>query len=155
MTLSRIRACRACQIAKVAENRRRTFRVYRTKACCAVQHRLDLIPSGKAQADQVRCGGKLSVSQAVERILEIMRKTGDVVEAEHRARAFNRVEGAECPAHYFTVAPILVQLQQRGFQFHQQFAGFFLESQLVFVNHRIRALIPVVRVQGELIRLPS
>src|ERR1017187_2565857 len=72
---------------------------------------------------------------AVECRFEIVCKGRDVVEAEHGTRSLNRVQSPEsAPDHLAVVAP-LIQLQQRRFQFREQFARFFLERLLILVDH--------------------
>ena len=60
------------------------------------------------------------------------------------------MQGAEGSSHQFAVATILVQRQQRRFQFDEDLASFFLKGLLVLINH---ALFENTHVAG-LLRIP-
>ena len=82
-----------------------------------IQHGFDLIPGGQRQTDQVGSGRQLSLAQLVENRLQIVSESGDFVEAEHRARSFDGMQRPECPPHNFGIIALIVQLEQRRFQF--------------------------------------
>ena len=63
-----------------------------------------------------------------------MGERGQIVEPEHGARALDGVQAAKDPAHQLQVAGILVQLQQRRFQIHENFARLFSEALLELVG---------------------
>ena len=131
----RRRAGGACQLVQFGENLRGAGLVHGAAARGAVQHGFDLIAGGQGEIDQVGGGGKLSVAQTVEGRFQIVGEARDVVEAEHRARSFNGMESPEGPPDDFAVVAVLIQLEERRFQFDEQLAGLFLESLLILVNH--------------------
>src|ERR1017187_2953717 len=75
------------------------------------------------------------MAQPVESRFQAVRKASDVVESEHRARSFDGVESPESPPDHFGVVALLIQFQQRRFQFGEQLACFFLECLFVLIDH--------------------
>ena len=105
------------QFVQFGENTCGAVLIHAALAGSRVQHGLDLIAGGEGQVDQVGSGRELSLAQPIENRLQIVRKTRDVVEAEHRARSLDRVQRPESPPYDFGIVAVLVQFQQRRFQF--------------------------------------
>ena len=92
------------------------------------QHRPDLIERRERQIDQLRADLQPPVAHLVEGRLQIVREGGHILEAEHRPRAFERVQRAEDPPHQLLVGAVVVQLQQRRFQIDKNLAALFPEG---------------------------
>ncbi len=72
--------------------------------------------------------GRVAVAHLVERGFHVVGEVGDAVEAEHRARALDRVQGAEGGVDQVRVVRRAVQVQQGLFQLLQQLRGFLAED---------------------------
>ena len=63
----------------------------------------------------------------------MMGKPGDIIEAEHRAGALDRVHGPEYPAHDLEIGRIFFKLKKRGFQLLKQLPSFLAKNLCVFL----------------------
>ena len=100
-----------------------------------LQHGFDLIARSQGQADQVARNPQRPLAQLIERVFQMMREAGDVVETKHRARSLNSMQRPESPPHHVQIGAVPVELEQRSFQLHQQLARFLLKGLFVLVDH--------------------
>ena len=125
---------RAGQSAQIGQDAGGSLPVFRAQAGRRIQHRLDLIAGGERQIDQVASNGKFSLAQLIECRFQVVGESGDVLEAGHRARSLDGMQRTERAPDQFQIAAVLVQFQQRRFQFREQFPRFVLECLLELVD---------------------
>ena len=117
------------QMPHLGQNLNAGVRVGHGSFCRAFfEHRPNLIERGERQIDQLRADLEPSVAHLVEGRLQIVRKSGHILEAEHGPRTLDGVQGAKDPFHQLHVAVVVVQLQQRRLQIHKNLARLFPEA---------------------------
>ena len=78
--------------------------------------------------DQLGVGGGLALAHPVEGALELVGEGGDLLEAEHRSRALDGVQGAEGAVDQVVVAGRMLEVEQRRLELLEQVGGFLAED---------------------------
>jgi hypothetical protein len=77
---------------------------------------------------------KAAVTNRVEGVFQVVGECGERVKTEHRAGTLYGVQRAEGASDKVQVSGIFVEGQERGLKLDQDFASFFLEGLLVFIE---------------------
>ena len=93
-----------------------------------LDQRADIVLGGQRDRDQLLGRLDLALADAIEGGLEFVGEGGDLVEAEHRTRALDRVQGAEGGIDQFAVVGTLAEVEQGPFQDLEQLAGFLAKD---------------------------
>ena len=81
----------------------------------------DLVLRRQRDRDQRRARGDLALAHTIECGFDVMGEGGDGVEAEHRAGALDRVQGAERGVDQVGIARRVLEIEQRLLELFQQF----------------------------------
>ncbi len=78
--------------------------------------------------DQVGLWGGVALAHPIECALELVGERGDLIEAEHRPRALDGVQGAKGAVDQVAVVGRALKIEQRRLQLFEQFARFLAED---------------------------
>ncbi len=88
----------------------------------------NIVLGGESHRDQFLGRLDFALADQFEGGFEFVRKGGDFVEAEHRARALDGVQRAESRIDQFSVIRALAEIQQRRLQSFEKLTGFLAKD---------------------------
>lgn len=88
----------------------------------AIDQRLHMVHRRQDDRNQLFRGRNLALADPVERGFAMMGETGERIEAEHCARALERVQAAKHAVHQIAAGQVMREVEQRLFDVAKQLA---------------------------------